>query len=589
MPQGGKKTLFRGLIAFLAVMLIAAGVRAEEQGLGAGEMLQPRGLNNVGIYTLREVAPELTGSGVRYAVICRSISYIDCVPQNDYQPNIGHKCFGTVQFKFHDQGNPPPGISPHSTAVCSILFGEDPDMSDPQLGRFYYQGVVPQAQASIYEFQHFLTNNVLYNLSPDADILVAEFGWQFQDWWTRGIESLAENNGLVVVAGIGNGSNACDPPLYPGASANAIGVGVVDSVHTGNIATDLTHFSLAYPEHSSLGPTADGRCKPDIVAPGNCLAAAAIDATSYERTGNWSSYSTPVVAGAVGLLVQKAKQDPALSLALSTQGGNCVMKAILLNSATKLPYWHKGRLEDDDDHVVPLDYVQGAGMLNSLGAYFQLIAGRSEPGGVPMTGWDLNALGKGYRSAQVYKFTIDEPADKIITATIAWNRHYKSVYPFEPMPEKDANLRLSLWALDLTDSRNSYLMDFSDSSVDNIEHIYCRADARYTNYVIIISFSNNGDRSQADLMQRYGLAWNVSQSNNSDNMFWLDLNADGIVNELDFAILLDNWTTGVKSPASYLLGDINSDGRIDVNDLQVFMDHNNRQADWYTGGENKAG
>ena len=589
MPQHGNKTLIRGLISFLAVLLIAAGVKAEGQGLQTGKTLQPQGLNNAGIYALREMAPDLTGTGVSYAVVCRSINYIDVVPQNDYRPNIGHKCFEAVQFKFHDQGNPLPGISPHSTAVCSILFGEDPDTFDSQLGQFYYQGVVPQSQANIYEFQHFLTNNVLYNLSPEADVLVAEFGWQFEDWWTRGIESLADNYGLVVVAGIGNGSNACDPPLYPGASANVIGVGVVDSVRTGNIATDLAHFSLAYPEHSSLGPTTDGRCKPDIVAPGNCLAASANDATSYEQTGNWSSYSTPVVAGAVGLLIQKAKQDPDLSLAVSSLGGNCVMKAVLLNSATKLPYWHKGRLQSDDDHIVPLDYIQGAGMLNALGAYHQLNAGRNEPGNVSMTGWDLNLLDKSQASAKVYKFTIVEPTDKIITATVTWNRHYRSIYPFRPMPEKDTNLRLELWAVDPANSNNSHLLDYSDSSVDNVEHIYCRADTRYTDYAIVISFNDDENLQQTGSMQKYGLAWNVSKSHDGDSIFWHDLNADGIVNELDFAILLDNWVAGIKSPESYLLGDINTDGRIDVNDLQVFMDHNTRQADWYVGDENKPG
>ncbi len=622
MLQRVRKMFMTRLIFGLAVLLMSvpaeagsgdksfdpAPVSAKRRAVaGQDGTLQPRGLSHAGIYALREIAPDLAGFGVRYAVICRSINYIDGLPQNDYQPNIEHKCFEAVRFNFHDQGGPTPGISHHSTAVCSILFGEDPDAtlrstgtSDLQLGQFYYQGVVPQAQANVYEFWHFLINNVFHQLSPGADILIADFGWQFEDWWTRGIESLAEQDGLIVVAGIGNGSNACDPPLYPGAAANVIGVGVVDSVHTGNVETDLAHFSLAYPEHSSLGPTADGRCKPDIVAPGNSLAASANDTESYELTGNWSSYSTPVAAGTVGLLIQKARQDPALSLVVSPHGGNCLMKAILLNSATKLPYWHKGQLQDDDDHIVPLDYIQGAGMLNALGAYNQLIAGRDEPGNVSMTGWDLNLLDKNGNSAKVYRFTITKPADKLIAATVAWNRHYRGVYPFGPMPEKDADLRLELWAVDPAHSDNDYLLDYSDSSIDNVEHIYCRADAKYTNYEIVISFSvagtakdesfsDDGDPQQTDLMQRYGLAWNVSEGHGSDSIFWHDLNADGIVNGLDLAVLLDNWVAGVKSPGNYMLGDINTDGRIDVNDLQVFIDHNNRQADWYKGKENKPG
>ena len=186
----------------------------------------------------------MTGSGVKFAVICRSNTYIDGEPQNDYRPNIEHNCFKDKQLKFRDQAELAAGISPHSTAICSILLGEDPNASNPQLGQFHYQGAAPQAQADNYEFWYFLTNNIFPHSPPDADIVTASFGTQFEDWWTRGIESMAEHDGLIVVAGIGNGSNAYDPLLYPGAGANVIGVGVVDSVNAENLATKLAHFSL---------------------------------------------------------------------------------------------------------------------------------------------------------------------------------------------------------------------------------------------------------------------------------------------------------------------------------------------------------
>jgi hypothetical protein len=552
------------------------------EGPQTDKVLQPQSLNHAGVYALRGIEPGLTGSGVRFALVCRSITYTDGEPQNDYRPNVQHRCFGSQRFIFHDLGQVPPGISSHATAICSILFGQDPDAFDLDLGQFYYQGVVPGAKADIYEFWYLLFNNVLFHTPPEADVLTASLGWQFEEWWTRGIEALAEHYGLIVVAGIGNGLNACDPPLYPGAGANVIGVGVVDSVNTESLAAKLAHFSLAYPEHSSCGPTADGRCKPDIVAPGNCLAASADAPDLYELTGNWSSFSTPIAAGAVGLLVQKAREQPSLSLAVSPDGGNCVMRAILMNSATKLPYWHKGRLAGDDDHVVPLDYIQGAGMLNAVGAYQHLVAGRNKPGKVLPTGWDLNRLDKRDAPANVYEFTVGESADTFITATLVWNRHYKRVYPFEPDTARDSNLRLELWAVDTENSSNTRLLDYSDSAVDNVEHIYCRALAGYTSYEVVVSYSSLDNRLDTDAAQRYGLAWTVGQSPDSDSIFWHDLNADGVVNGLDFAILLDNWIAGVKSPGSYLLGDINTDGVIDADDLQILVDHNNRQADWHT-------
>ncbi len=606
MVQSNEK--ITGLLIVASVALLALTSTAF-----ADEPLQPQGLSHTGIYALRQIDPTLTGSGVKFAVICRSITYIDGEPQNDYRPNIRHKCFGAAKFGFHDCAELPAGVSPHSTAICSILFGEDPDAFNPLLGQFYYQGAAPQAQANIYEFWHFLTNSILSCSPPNADIVVAGIGSQSEDWWTRGIESLAEHHGLIIVAGIGNGLNANDPVLYPGAAANVIGVGVLASVDTENLATNLANFALAYPEHSSFGPTDDGRCKPDIVTPGNYLVADANQLNRYEPTGDWSSFSTPTVAGAIGLLVQKAKNDPNLGSAVSPESGNCVMKAILLNSATKLPFWHKGKLTLEDDHLVPLDYVQGAGMLNAVGAFEHLSAGQSKPGDCPTTGWDLNQLDTNDTPQNIYKITLTEPKDKFITVTATWNKHYSSSYPFESLLNKDADLRLELWAVSLDDPNNDYLLDYSDSNVDNIEHIYISADANYINYEIVLSINDIENQQGGELvepeeiaeLQQYGLAWNldsatrtadkcrqtsVGDKQDNDSIFWYDLNADGIVNESDIAILLNNLLTHNKSPLqtsggqaeAYLLGDINTDGTIDVNDLQILMDHNNLKADWYT-------
>jgi hypothetical protein len=563
----------------MAALFSSAGIAAGADDPQGGNTFQPQGLEQTGVYALREIDPSLTGAGVKFAVISRSYTYIDNEPQNDYRPDISHNCFEASQLAFKDQGKLPAGISSHSTAICSILFGEDPAALHPELGQFYYQGAAPRAQADIYEFWHFVLNNVFKQIPPDADIITASFGSPFEHPWTRGIDLLAESYGIVVVASIGNGTDSHAPVFYPGAGANVIGVGVVDSVKTDDLATNLANFALAYPEHSSTGPTGDGRCKPDIVAPGNCLAAELNEPNRYEPTGNWSSFSAPVVAGTVGLLIQKAKEVPDLSPAVSPDGGNCVIKAILLNSATKLPYWHKGELQTDDDHVSPLDYVQGAGMLNAVGAYEHLIAGVSKPGDVPATGWDLNLLDKIQTPENTYEISLDEPADKFITATITWNRHYNTEYPYEPAPEKDCNLRLELRAVDPDNPNNDYLLDYSDSSVDNVEHIYIDADARYTNYKIIISFSNIDDPKEPAMSQLYGIAWNVQNKQQTDDIYWYDINADGIVNDADILIMLNN-LLNTKSNESYLIGDINPNGVIDVNDLGAILDNRNRQADW---------
>ncbi len=575
MLQGPKKFLLIALMAG-AVFVCASSAEAE---VAIDLEFQPRMLNHTGIFGLRDIDPDLTGLGVKFAVICRSITYYEGEPQNDYRPNARHQSLTNKHLTYMDDGEYDPGISPHSTAICSILLGEDKNAFDPELGNFHYQGVAPDAQADIFELWHFLFNNVLMQIAPDADVISASVGSESEDWWTRGIESLIEHNGMVVVASIGNGLDANDPLLYPGAGANAIGVGVVDTVNSENLSVSLNNIALAYPEHSSSGPTKDGRCKPDLVAPGNCLAADDTEPNVYEATGNWASFSTPIVAGASGLLIQKAREDSNLSSVVSLEGGNCVVKVILMNSATKLPYWHKGHLSTTDDHTSPLDHIQGAGMLNTTEAYSLLTAGEHKAGAVPNNGWDLNVLDKEQQQENVYKITLSEPSGKVITTTATWNHHYSNVYPFEAKANENSNIKIELWAIDPNNAENSYLLDYSDSKVDNVEHIYRQADANYSEYEIVVSYSDVNDSSR--LSERYAVAWNVGESSDEDSIYFYDLNADGIVNGIDSNIFLSSLLDSFSDSKKYQFGDIDSNGTIDVNDIGNFMGQLGRKADWY--------
>jgi len=556
------------MLGLLALPVIASA----EADLPADINLQPKGLNHAGIYALRQLDPNLTGQGVKFAVVCRSITYTDGQPQNDYQPAIEHDCFKDSQFSFHDLQHLPAGVSPHSTAICSLLFGRDHTAYNDNIGNFPYEGAVPDASAEVYEFWSFLVNNVFPASAPEVNVLTADIGYQFDDWWTRGIESIVERTGITAVVGIGNGTNAADPVLYPAAGDNVIGVGVIQSINSADVATGLSQFSLVYPEYSSKGPTADGRCKPDIVAPGNCLAALPDDNNIYEPTGAWSSYATPIVAGTAGLLIQKASQSPGLEPALSNDSGNCVIKSLLLNSATKLPYWHKGKLTKDDDHDIPLDWLQGAGMVNALEADRQLSAGRHLPGDCPITGWDLGKLDANATAENIYNIKIDDPAGKMLTATVTWNRHFWPAYPFDYQPQNDALISLECWAVDANNPERTYLLDYSDSTRDFVEHLYCAADPNFTDYAIIVSYSDNEINLPA-ATSAYGLAWNFAQKPASDELLWFDLNADGIFDSRDIKVLLDNLLADLEQSDNYLFGDINEDGHIDVGDLQVFLNH----------------
>jgi hypothetical protein len=568
----------------LWVVLLLAGWASAARAAGAPDSpRQPQALDWAGVYALQQAEPNLTGAGLRVAVICRSATYNEKYePQNDYRPNAGHVCFANAKLHFYSDPVPTPGVSAHSTAICSILFGADPNGTAPQLDPFSYQGVLPAADGHIYEFWHFVKKHVYAQAAPQVDVAVASFGQPLETEWTRGIEALIEHEGLVVVASIGNGSNASNPPFYPGAGANAIGVGVVSSVNATDPATRLSHFALAFPEASSMGPTQDGRCKPDVIAPGNCLVAQTDGNQGYTVAGDWSSYATPIAAGAVGLLIEAAREDPNLGAAVSPAGGSCVLKAILMSSATKLPYWHKGRLSPDDDHETPLDYVQGAGMVNALGAHQLLRAGQGRPGDVPAAGWDLNQLSLRQPVQQVYRIVVDEPGSKILTATLVWNHHYSSDWPFKPLVDGDNDLRLEVWAVDPVNPNNSPRLDYSDSRTDNVEHICVPTDAEHTIYEIVVSYSMAEGRVGLVTDERYALAWTVAEKPADDDILWHDLNADGVVDEQDFTILMNNLVTGLKSPQAYVIGDRNKDGTIDDKDLDLMVKHRDDRAPWRT-------
>lgn len=570
------------LVRRLWVVGLLIGVLAGAEAAHAQDvsLLQPQGLDYVGIYALRQVDPTLTGEGVRFGVLSRSVTYLDREPQNDYQPNLKHACFQGAKLRSYDKGLTAPGVSLHSTAICSILFGEDAEATAPFLGPFFYQGIVPAAEGHVYEYFYFGEQHLFTQTAPAVDVITASFGFPLENWWTWGVESLAEHAGLPVVASVGNGTNASDPPLYPGAGSNAIGVGVVSSVKTGDPVTDLMHFALAYPDQSTLGPTQDSRCKPDIVAPGNCVVAGTADDRSYTTSGDWSSFAAPVVAGVVGLLVQTARMDASLSAAISPNGGNCAIKAILMSSATKLPFWHKGRLTTEDDREVPLDFVQGAGMVDALGAHRILTAGRFQPGSVSSTGWDLNQIDRTQDLPQVYRFTVDESAGRMLTATLTWNRHYSQTYPFERIPGTDSDLRIEVWAIDPEDSNNDLLLDFCDSKVDNVEHIHVPMLAEYRVYELVVSYAETEGQT-ALASERYGLAWSVGDRSQANSILWYDLNADGVVDEADLAIFLANRTLGLTSPDAYLIGDVNMDGVIDGADLESLIANRSRKADWH--------
>jgi subtilisin family serine protease len=101
--------------------------------------------------------------------------------------------------------------------------------------------------------------------------------------------NLAYEKGMVLVTSGGNQGNSFGTVATPADAIGLLAVGAVNNL--GN-----------YVSFSSRGPTVDGRIKPDVMAKG--LSAAVISSSGTVDFSNGTSFSSPIIAGAVTCLWQ---------------------------------------------------------------------------------------------------------------------------------------------------------------------------------------------------------------------------------------------------------------------------------------------
>ena len=122
---------------------------------------------------------------------------------------------------------------------------------------------------------------------------------------TRVADSAA-SRGTLVFEAVGNEGNQYPSTLSaPADGHNVIAVGAVDA-----------NGIVAY--YSSVGPTSDGRQKPDVCAPGH-MSTIAETGGGYRYDATGTSFATPMAAGVAALFLQYARKT---GLSLSTTAIN---------------------------------------------------------------------------------------------------------------------------------------------------------------------------------------------------------------------------------------------------------------------------
>ncbi|HUU23101.1 MAG TPA: S8 family serine peptidase [Phycisphaerae bacterium] len=476
----------------------------------------------------------ITGSGVEVAVV-------DVFAADGTHPAISGNFLGAFNFAVG-----PTFVSDHATAVAGAAASTNPTYTGvaPGTGLWSGQttnrGTITKTRNQTVAAETFAQGLGGLNGNP-AEIITMSISMggatHGLDQWSLGLDHIVDTNGAVVTVAAGNdGPGGGTLGGLPSGAYNVITVGA-----TGGTGQDVSEDYGQMAPYSSRGPTADGRSKPDIVAPGSQIVLPTLHGLWGEGSG--TSFATPIVAGGAALLVDMGRQ-------LGHTTDPRVVKSVLLNSATKLPGWSHTPSE-------PLDPAQGAGQMNLWSAHRQYLSAEQDAGAVSGIGWDLGAISG--PDETFYCLDLPAPAGAVITATLTWNRTVttdsedidKVVYSADPLADLDLKLYLA------DDPVNP--VDVSVSAIDNLEHVYFTV-SEPGQYVLGVS-------SEA-AAAGYALAWSIGPGPGLDLAG--DANLDGIVGIADLVALAEHY--GLTDTV-WFDGDFNADGLVGVADLVALADH----------------
>ncbi len=271
------------------------------------KVLLPQHINPLG-YTGQNVLIAVLDSGFR--TTHRTFARTNIVATYDFVRN------DTI---VDNQPEDSPSQFHHGTEVLSTIAGQDD-------GYFYGAAfnasfLLAKTESLDYESiaeEDLFVMGVEWAERLGADVISSSLG--YREWWqpkdfdgntsvtTRAINSAVEKGVACVVSA---GNDGITGLSVPADAFNVITVGSVDSNN------QVSYFS-------SRGPTYDGRIKPEVVAMGSQTSVVSPTSTTAYMTNSGTSFSCPLVAGAVALLLSAHPELTPLQVreALMVTAGN---------------------------------------------------------------------------------------------------------------------------------------------------------------------------------------------------------------------------------------------------------------------------
>jgi hypothetical protein len=429
----------------------------------AARSLPAGNLDTIGASLLRQFDFTLQGTGIKVAQV-EAPETTNSPPPFEVSPAaVGQPVSLFKYFSYFDQSTAYPNTageeSGHANGVAANFYGTS-------------WGVVPQINhVDNYEALYFLNSKIGSLTAIQSRIVNQSFIFDQSSTIEQDYDDYAARYNTIFVSGAGFNGGQVRPAAT---SFNGIGVGVSD---------------VANPP---FGPTPDGRCKPDISAP-----------------GTYASYATPYVSGSAVILAQAAARgDGGTNSSAATN--LITLKALLLNGAIKPNGW-------TSSPTSPLDFRSGAGVVNVFNSWNQLRGGKHKPiettsvstnsphppgtnlnNEPSLVGWDYYSITNSTSTDKInhYYFNLSGTNSYTLTATLVWNRQQT----------KPAINDLNLFLYNTAD--NSLVIS-SVSTVDNVEHLTLPqlTPGRYD-----LQVQKRATASQVSVNETYALAFEMFSS-----------------------------------------------------------------------------